>query len=167
MANKLRKEYGKDHQPRSHVPGRVYGGFRRADQLDKDGRGDRGLRRGILEDSDGDNIRPKNLSTHGPVLAGRIERPRQMARLDCGLCQMGGSGVESGRNHDPDVDRLEEHADHVVEQVAAIKKEIKGDLLLLGSGQLTGTLLGAGLVDEVVVTITPVLLGKGLPYFSG
>src|SRR5579872_5537407 len=58
-------------------------------------------------------------------------------------------------------------ADHVVEQVAAIKKEIKGDLLLLGSGQLTGTLLGAGLVDEVVVTITPVLLGKGLPYFSG
>ncbi|HEV2354407.1 MAG TPA: dihydrofolate reductase family protein [Puia sp.] len=58
-------------------------------------------------------------------------------------------------------------ADHVEEQMAAVKKEAKGDLLLLGSGQLTGTLLNRGLVDEVVVTITPVLLGKGLPYFSG
>ena len=58
-------------------------------------------------------------------------------------------------------------ADHVAERVAAVKKEVKGDLLLLGSGQLTGTLLGAGLIDEVVVTVSPVLLGKGLPYFSG
>jgi|SRR6185312_15654970 len=57
--------------------------------------------------------------------------------------------------------------DPVVEGIRRLKAEVDGDLLLLGSGQLTGTLLAAGLIDEIVVTITPVLLGKGRPYFSG
>jgi dihydrofolate reductase len=56
---------------------------------------------------------------------------------------------------------------NVVEEMRRVKKEVKGDLLLLASGQLLATLLPAGLVDEVAVTITPVILGEGLPYFSG
>lgn len=56
---------------------------------------------------------------------------------------------------------------HVVDEIRRVKSEVEGDLLLLGSGQLLGTLLAAGLVDEVVVTVTPVLLGEGMPYFSG
>ncbi len=57
--------------------------------------------------------------------------------------------------------------DHVVEEIRRVKQEVSGDLLLLASGQLLATLLPAGLVDEVAVTITPVILGEGLPYFSG
>lgn len=57
--------------------------------------------------------------------------------------------------------------DPVVEGMRRLKAEVSGNLLLLGSGQLMGTLLAAGLIDELVVTITPVLLGKGRPYFSG
>jgi dihydrofolate reductase len=56
---------------------------------------------------------------------------------------------------------------NVVEEVRQAKQEAKGDLLLLASGQLLATLLPAGLVDEVVVTITPVVLGEGMPYFKG
>jgi dihydrofolate reductase len=57
--------------------------------------------------------------------------------------------------------------DHVVEEIGRIKQEVNGDLLLLASAQLLSTLLGAGLVDEVVVTIWPVVLGEGRPYFVG
>jgi dihydrofolate reductase len=57
--------------------------------------------------------------------------------------------------------------ENVVEEMRRVQQEVKGDLLLLASGQLLATLLPAGLVDEVVVTVTPVVLGEGLPYFAG
>lgn len=57
--------------------------------------------------------------------------------------------------------------DHVVEEMGRVKQEVKGDLLLLASAQLLAALLPAGLVDEVVVTVTPVILGEGKPYFKG
>ena len=57
--------------------------------------------------------------------------------------------------------------ENVVEEMRRVRQEVKGDLLLLASGQLLATLLPAGLVDEVVVTVTPVVLGEGLPYFAG
>jgi dihydrofolate reductase len=56
---------------------------------------------------------------------------------------------------------------NIVEEMRQVKQEVEGDLLLLGSAQLLATLLPAGLVDEVVVTVTPVILGEGLPYFAG
>jgi dihydrofolate reductase len=55
----------------------------------------------------------------------------------------------------------------VVEEMRRVKQEVQGDLLLLASAQLLTTLLPAGLVDEVVVTIWPVILGEGMPYFVG
>jgi dihydrofolate reductase len=55
---------------------------------------------------------------------------------------------------------------NVVEEVRRVKQETKSNLLLLASAQLLATLLPAGLVDEVAVTITPVILGEGMPYFS-
>jgi dihydrofolate reductase len=57
--------------------------------------------------------------------------------------------------------------ENVVEEIRRVKAAVKGDLLLLASAQLLATLLPAGLVDEVVVTVTPVVLGEGLPYFAG
>jgi len=56
---------------------------------------------------------------------------------------------------------------NVVEEMRRVKAEVKGDLLLLASAQLLSTLLAAGLVDEVVVTVNPIILGRGRPYFEG
>ena len=56
---------------------------------------------------------------------------------------------------------------NVVEEMRRVKQEVEGDLLLLASSQLLATLLPAGLVEEVGVTITPVILGEGMPYFKG
>jgi dihydrofolate reductase len=57
--------------------------------------------------------------------------------------------------------------DNVEEEIRRIKEEVSGDLLLLASATLAGTLFPLGLIDEVAVTINPVVLGKGKPFFIG
>lgn len=50
------------------------------------------------------------------------------------------------------------------ETVAALRAEPgDGEIWLFGGGQLFGSLLGAGQVDRVEVTIVPVVLGGGVP----
>lgn len=61
----------------------------------------------------------------------------------------------------PDVTVVRENTDVVV---AALRAEPgDGDIWLFGGGQLFTSLLGAGQVDTVEVTIVPVLLGGGVP----
>jgi dihydrofolate reductase len=49
--------------------------------------------------------------------------------------------------------------------VRRLKAEPGGDILIMGGGELGGTLLEAGLVDEIGLNIHPVLLGAGVPLF--
>lgn len=49
----------------------------------------------------------------------------------------------------------------LIEGVRGIKAKGGPDLVLWGSSTLTSVLLGSGLVDEVVLCIYPVLLGRG------
>ncbi len=57
--------------------------------------------------------------------------------------------------------------DNVNREIRQIKEELDGHLLLLASATLVSTLLPAGLIDEVVTTVTPIVLGQGKPYFTG
>ena len=52
-----------------------------------------------------------------------------------------------------------------IESVAALKAETGGTLSVMGSTQLAAALLSAGLVDELVLMIEPVLLGGGKTIF--
>jgi dihydrofolate reductase len=55
-------------------------------------------------------------------------------------------------------------ADDAAGTVAALRAEPgDGDIWLFGGGQLFRTLLAAGQVDAVEVTVAPVLLGAGVP----
>jgi len=56
--------------------------------------------------------------------------------------------------------------DDVVNKVAAIKEDNGRDIALAGGSEITGLLLKANLVDEMVITTVPVLLGDGIPLFS-
>jgi dihydrofolate reductase len=49
----------------------------------------------------------------------------------------------------------------IIEGVRDIKSQDGPDLLVWGSSTLTSILLGQGLVDEVVLLVYPVLLGRG------
>lgn len=50
--------------------------------------------------------------------------------------------------------------------VAALKAELGGDLVVLGSGVLVRDLAAAGLVDEYLLTVIPVVLGSGTRLFG-
>ncbi len=54
----------------------------------------------------------------------------------------------------------------VMEGVRHVKSQDGNDLLVCGSASLTSTLLEQGLVDEVVLAVYPLLLGRGKRCFS-
>ncbi len=54
----------------------------------------------------------------------------------------------------------------VVDAVADLKQQDGGSICVLGSGELVRTLLDAGLVDELSLTIHPVVLGSGKRLFG-
>jgi len=53
--------------------------------------------------------------------------------------------------------------DNVAAEVAALKAEPGEDIWLMGGGALFRSLLDAGLVDTVELSVMPVLLGSGVP----
>jgi dihydrofolate reductase len=57
--------------------------------------------------------------------------------------------------------------EHPVELAASLRHETgSGEIWLFGGGQLFATLLAARQVDDVEVTVVPVLLGAGIPLLA-
>jgi dihydrofolate reductase len=56
--------------------------------------------------------------------------------------------------------------DDVVGRVAKLKAEAEKPIWLCGGGSLAGQLLAAGLIDRVVVKLSPVVFGSGIPLFG-
>jgi dihydrofolate reductase len=54
----------------------------------------------------------------------------------------------------------------IAEGVSGLRSTDGPDLIVSGSSTLTSVLLGHGLVDEVVLIVYPVLLGRGKRFFS-
>jgi dihydrofolate reductase len=54
----------------------------------------------------------------------------------------------------------------VVEAVARLKQDLSGDLTVMGSGDLLQTLMRHDLIDEYLLSITPVVLGTGRRLFA-
>ena len=55
--------------------------------------------------------------------------------------------------------------ENVAEEIAKLKQEPGKGLTILGSPNLTASLLGMGLVDELRVMVHPILLGGGRSLF--
>lgn len=51
--------------------------------------------------------------------------------------------------------------------VRKLKDASGKDIWLMGGGELAGSLLNEGVVDEVSLNIHPILLGEGIPLFAG
>ena len=58
-------------------------------------------------------------------------------------------------------------SDNAGEFVRNLKSESGKDIWLMGGGILAASLLNDGLVDEIGLTIQPILLGAGIPLFPG
>ncbi len=55
---------------------------------------------------------------------------------------------------------------NIIEGIRGVKSKDGPDLIVWGSSTLTSVLLGQGLVDEVMLFVYPVLLGRGKRFFS-
>jgi dihydrofolate reductase len=62
--------------------------------------------------------------------------------------------------------RVKDLGADIIEGVRGIKSKDGPDLIVWGSSTLTSVLLEQGLVDEVVLIVYPVLLGRGKRFFS-
>lgn len=51
--------------------------------------------------------------------------------------------------------------------LAAVQEQIGDGGIYVDGGELIRSLLDAGLVDELTITVIPVILGRGLPLFAG
>jgi dihydrofolate reductase len=57
-------------------------------------------------------------------------------------------------------------AGDIVENVNAIKKSKGKDIWLFGGAELTAQMMNENLVDELLLSIHPIILGKGKALFS-
>lgn len=57
--------------------------------------------------------------------------------------------------------------DSAADLVAAVQAQVGAGGLYVDGGELIRSLLDAGLVDELTITIIPVILGRGIPLFAG
>src|SRR4051794_11197520 len=57
-------------------------------------------------------------------------------------------------------------AGDVMTSVASLKKRLAKNIVVLGSGDLARSLLAAGLVDQVILMIHPIVLGGGRRLFA-
>ena len=73
--------------------------------------------------------------------------------------------VVSNTLTEPEWQNTEVIAGDVVGGVSALKARTEGTILVAGSGKLVGTLLGAGLVDELRLMVFPTVLGRGRRLF--
>jgi dihydrofolate reductase len=74
--------------------------------------------------------------------------------------------VVSSTMDDPDWNNTTVIKGDVREQVARLKQEIDGDIVVHGSAQLVQTLLEHDLVDELRLMVFPVVLGSGKRVFG-
>ncbi len=56
---------------------------------------------------------------------------------------------------------------NIAEQVKSIKSQPGKDIWLYGGASLTASLMNEGLVDELWLSVHPILLGSGKPLFQG
>ena len=70
------------------------------------------------------------------------------------------------RNQNPAKDENVEFVSNVDEFVKDTIPGLEGNIWLVGGGQIISTFLNNRIVDDIILSIIPVVLGKGIPLFQ-
>ncbi|MDA1349068.1 MAG: dihydrofolate reductase family protein [Chloroflexi bacterium] len=66
----------------------------------------------------------------------------------------------------PDTDHVRFVSGDIAAFVRSLKNATGSDIWLIGGGQINTVMLNDSLIDEIIVTIFPLVLGDGVPLFS-
>ena len=66
----------------------------------------------------------------------------------------------------PDTSHVRFISAHIAAFVRSLKKVSGKDIWLVGGGQVNTVMLNEGLIDEMILTIFPLVLGEGIPLFA-
>ncbi len=116
---------------------------------------------GGMDTADGLRVRAAHLAGHGGGLA-RAGR-RSLRRQDERRPEVRGLAHAEAAGHDVELDAA--LADDAVGDIAELRAQPGGDLVTWGSISLVQALLAAGLVDELLLMIEPIVLGGGKRIF--
>ena len=70
------------------------------------------------------------------------------------------------RGTPPDTPHVRFISGDIAAFVRALKEEPGKDIWLVGGGQINTIMLNAGLIDELILTVFPLALGRGIPLFA-
>ena len=73
--------------------------------------------------------------------------------------------IIDGKSPEEQISIITEYAMHELE-IAKLKQQGDGNMYVFGSGNLSQSLMNAGLFDEYRLVIAPVILGKGRRLFT-
>jgi dihydrofolate reductase len=57
--------------------------------------------------------------------------------------------------------------DNIPAEIAKLKQQPGKDLIIFGSSNLSASFINLGLIDELRIMVSPVVLGNGIPLFGG
>ena len=66
----------------------------------------------------------------------------------------------------PDTAHVRFASGDIAALVRSLKDEPGKDIWLIGGGQVNTVMLNEGLIDEMILTVFPIVLGKGIPLFA-
>jgi len=71
------------------------------------------------------------------------------------------------RNKIVEKDNIYAITENVIDKISALRENCKKDIWLVGGGELINMLLNHDLIDEMIITQLPVIIGNGIPLFPG
>lgn len=117
-------------------------------------------------EGEGDNGISEFYSTVDTVIMGKRTYDWLLAQ-ELGAFPYGDSDCYVYTHSDiPDDENVKFMDGNVAELISGLQKESGGNIWIMGGGRLIHSFLKEGLIDEITVTVAPVILGKGIPLFK-
>lgn len=69
------------------------------------------------------------------------------------------------RNQQDSKESIHFITENIVETISELRNHAKKDIWLVGGGEIISMFLGHNLIDEMIITTIPVILGNGIPLF--
>lgn len=117
-------------------------------------------------EGEGDNGYSAFYDTVDTILIGRITYDWIMDHEKGAFPYKGKECYVFSRTKKDDNEHVAFVSDDVVEFAKDLKSKDGKSIWLVGGGNLLNTFIQEKLVDEIIVTIAPVLIGKGIPLFG-